>query len=275
MQAKKEYNISKRLGDEMEYQIENFNGEYDFRSRLHDGWQVPLHLHEYSEWLYCRSGSGTVSVNGREIHLKAGEMVFIPPNYVHGYDFPTAEVICAVFSNDFIPLFFRTLGDRYFLVSAINASGVSEILERFPHLREGETLVASGYLSLIAAAVLAQSSFEAARPTDGILYQKVISYISAHFAEPLTLSSVAKVFGYNEKYLSHALHSLTGIHFCRLLNHYRINRAKELLITEKGLSIGEISSACGFLAQNTFNREFKESAGMSPSEYRRRNAPVK
>ena len=52
MQAKKEYNISKRLGDEMEYQIENFNGEYDFRSRLHEGWQVPLQLHEYSEWLY-------------------------------------------------------------------------------------------------------------------------------------------------------------------------------------------------------------------------------
>ena len=49
----------------MEYQNENFNGEYDFRSRFHDGWQVKAHLHEYSELLYCENGNGTVTVNGR------------------------------------------------------------------------------------------------------------------------------------------------------------------------------------------------------------------
>ena len=71
----------------MEYQNENFNGEYDFRSRFHDGWQMQANLHEYSELIYCKKGSGYVTVDGKTIRLKEGEVVWIPPNYIHQYDF--------------------------------------------------------------------------------------------------------------------------------------------------------------------------------------------
>lgn len=253
----------------MEYHNENFNGEYDFRSRYHNGWQVGAHLHEYSEWLYCKSGSGMVTVNGCEILLSQNEMVFIPKNYVHQYDFPDAEVICAVFSNDFIPLFFRTVGNRYFCVRAVSAVGIADVLLKFPALSEGDALAACGHLNLIAAHILEKSEFEDAHPTDGILYQKVISYLSLHYAEEITLSGVARMFGYNEKYLSHALHSLTGIHFRQLLNFYRISHAKKLLVCEKSLTMSAIAAECGFGALNTFNREFKRASGITPTEYRK------
>jgi AraC-like DNA-binding protein len=97
----------------------------------------------------------------------------------------------------------------------------------------------------------------------------VFSYLAENFTENISLSQIAKTFGYNEKYLSHVLHDLTGIHFRKLVSLYRINRAKEILIQSKEMNVSEIAAMCGFNALNTFNREFKALVGMTPSEYRR------
>ncbi len=252
----------------MEYQNENFNGEYDFRCGFHRGWHIEENLHEYSEFLYCVNGGGIVTVNGKRIELGAGELVWIPPNYIHQYDFDSSDVICAVFSNDFIPLFFKILGERYFCVSAIPMDEMSVVLERFYTLKREDSLTLCGYLNLICARVLEGSEFGEAQQMDGILYQKVISYLSKHYTENVLLSGVAKEFGYNTKYLSHALHDLTGINFRRLLNVYRINHAKALLKSAKNHSIAYVAAESGFGALNTFNREFKKLVGITPREYR-------
>lgn len=251
----------------MEYQNENFNGEYDFRSRFHNGWHMYANLHEYSELIYCQKGSGYVTVNGKTVCLKEGELAWIPPNYIHQYDFDSAEVICAVFSNDFIPLFFKKLNKRFFCVSAINVAEMADILKKFPEMKKEDLLQISGYLNIIGAIVLERSSFESTRQTDGILCQKVFSYLAENYTENISLSQMAKTLGYNEKYLSHTLHNLTGIHFRRFVSFYRINRAKKLLADDRSMNISEIAANCGFNALNTFNREFKTIVGMTPSAY--------
>ena len=255
---------------DMDYQIENFGGEYDFRSNLHEGWEVDFHLHEYSELLYCRDGEGLVTVNGEQMRLCCGQMVWIPPNYIHKYDFKDAVVICAVFSNDLIPLFFKALEGRYFCVRAIDAKEFASVLERLPSLKKEDYLTVCGYLNLLCSHAIKHSAFESARPSDSVLYQKVISFIATHYTEPITLASLAKAFGYNEKYLSHALHTLTGIHFTKLVNFYRLNHAKLLLSSKSGESITGVAQKSGFFSINTFNRAFIESTGITPTEYRRR-----
>ena len=252
----------------MWYQNENFGGEYVFRSNPHNGWEVPAHLHEYSEILYCREGQGEVLVNGRPVPVSEGQLVWIPPNYVHQYRFKNAFVVCAVFSNDWVPLFFRELADRQLLVKAIDESLRENIIMQLPQWKGGNVLWLGGYLNLIAADVMAQAEFLHAEPADGLLYQKVISYLSVHFAEEITLLSVARRLGYHEKYLSHSLHSLTGIHFRQLLNFYRIDRAKKMLRSEQDCRISDIALACGFSAMNTFHRAFREQTGLTPSEYK-------
>ena len=149
---------------------------------------------------------------------------------------------------------------------------IAGILDSFYELKADEPLRISGYLNLILAHVLERSELGETRHTDGNLYQKVISYLSEHYAEELLLSEVAREFGYNTKYLSHALHSLTGINFRRLLNVYRVNHAKELLKNERDKSIAYAAAESGFGALNTFNREFKKLVGMTPREYRERLA---
>ena len=253
----------------MEYQNENFGGEYDFRSGYHKGWHVGEHLHEYSELLFCKSGECHVTVGGQKLLLKKGELAWIPPNYVHKYDGDENELICAVFSNDFIPLFFKKLSGRYLRVRAVKMEELAEVMPFLLTLEREDYVTLSGYLNLIAARVLADSEFDSARHTDGILYQKVISFLSEHYTEDITLSLVARRLGYNEKYISHTLHGLTGIHFRYLLLFYRISHAKRMLESEKEISITRVAAESGFSAINTFNRVFKESVGITPSAYRK------
>lgn len=250
------------------YQNENRSGEYDFRCNLHSQWHISTHLHEYTELLYCKSGSGTVQINGRTMELTAGQLVWLPPNYVHSYQFSNCEVLCAVFSNDYIPLYALTAGSRNLVTEPVDMQDLCPILDNLHKQDKTSRLLISGYLNLICAKVLEHCTFAPQTASESILYQKVISYISTHYTEDITLEATANRFGYNPKYLSHALHTLTTVNFRELLAMYRINHAKELLISHREKSISEIAYDCGFTAQNTFNRTFKKAVGMTPFAYR-------
>lgn len=251
----------------MKYQLENFNGSYDFRSGYHEDWQMEAHIHEYCELLYCQRGTSEVIVNGKQIQLPAGHLVWIPPNCVHQYRCEGANVVCAVFSHDLIPLYFAQVGQARPTIVPVALSDMEQVIIRFPELDKGERLLISGYLNLICARVLQQAKLERKEDLDGVLYQKVVSYLAEHFREEITLEGLGSIFGYNEKYLSHCLHSLTGVHFTRLLAMYRVEYAKKLLAERKS-SIGRIAMECGFSAVNTFNRNFKAITGLTPSEYK-------
>lgn len=252
----------------MNYQLENFAGCYDFRCRFHNGWIMENHLHEYSELLYCKKGSVEILINGESIHLPEKHLIWIPPNYIHQYMQTDAELICTVFSNDFVPLFFQITKGKRMIPSPVSFFDMADILDRFHTLDSKNLLLINGLLNIICARILEKVEFEKATQTDGILYQKVVSYISAHFKEDISLKLIAKKFGYNEKYLSHSIYGLSGVHFSKLLAMYRIEYAKKRLISESFSTVSEIASESGFSAINTFNRVFKEFMGMTPTEYR-------
>lgn len=252
----------------VKYHNENFNGTFDFRSKLKQNWWVELHLHEYSEILYCKSGEGVILINGRNIKLKSGEFVWIPPNYIHQLAFQNAELVCAVFSNDYIPLFFSAIGEKRLIASAIRAEELSDVMEGMYLLGKEQHLKICGILNLIAEKVIEHSELEESSITDGVLFQKVSNYISTHYTEEIKLCNIAKLFGYNEKYLSHALHSLTGIHFSQLLAFYRIEHAKKLLSGQPEKSVTTVAFESGFSAINSFHRAFLKHTGMTPLQYR-------
>ena len=253
----------------MQYQNENVGGSYTFRCREHDGFWIDAHLHEYSELLYCRKGAGEAIVNGRRLQIPEKHFLWIPPNYIHEYSCADAEMVCAVFSNDFVPLFAKTVGERQLICAPVAASEMVPILDGFHLLWGASPVLIGGYLHLLGAKVLENASFSAAGQTDTVLCQKVISCISAHYLEPITLKKVAQQFGYNEKYLSSVLHTVTGIHFRKLLAFYRVDHAKRLLVQTPACSISEVALSSGFSALNTFNRIFKTHTGMTPLQYRR------
>lgn len=251
----------------MLYQNENIGGETEIRCNRHMGYHVPAHLHEYTEFLYVVSGRTEVMIEGEMYPVGEKQLILIQPNRIHAYDIEGAHVICAVFSNDLIPLFFRETAGRKLIPVAVDAEQERGRIEALPDADHSDALSISGLLNLICAQVLRDARYGQQTYSDGLLYQQIFTCIAAHYRENLTLRDLAMRFGYNEKYLSHTLHALTGMNFRRLLCHYRISHAKELLLKEK-TSIAEIAMKSGFSALNTFNREFREMTGMTPMQYR-------
>lgn len=99
---------------------------------------------------------------------------------------------------------------------------------------------------------------------------KLLEYIQNHYADPITLTGVARQFHFNASYLSSYFTAHNGEGFSEYLNKVRLEKAMELLeTTEK--SISDISASVGYSDQSYFTKVFKKQTGISPSRYRRRD----
>ncbi len=254
------------------YQNENFGKSFDFRCRRHDGYVVVPHIHQYSEILICLEGTMRMLCGEKHLSVPAGHAAFILPNDIHAYtdDLPCRS-ICAVFSCDFIPSFFREVGDRMPVNPVADVSDLLPITADLPEI-PGENLTEiAGRLNLLFARLLKSTEFSDRQSGSADIYRAAIAYISTHYREDITLRSVAATIGYHEKYLSASLHALTGMNFCRFLSTNRVEYAKRLLLDEGNSkkSIAEIAHEAGFSSINTFCREFRELNGITASAYRK------
>ena len=81
------------------------------------------------------------------------------------------------------------------------------------------------------------------------------------------MNEVAEKTYVSQWHLSKLLNRHTGQSFSELLNHVRMEQAKELL-KNPALRIGDIAEAVGFLDIAHFSRVFKKQEGISANEYR-------
>ncbi|OIJ22255.1 DNA-binding response regulator [Anaerobacillus alkalidiazotrophicus] len=98
--------------------------------------------------------------------------------------------------------------------------------------------------------------------------KKLMQYIANHYAEPITLTEVAKHFHFNPSYLSNYFTTHNKESFTEYLNKIRIEEASKLL-KQNTAAISEIGSMVGYSDHSYFCKVFKKTMGISPSQYRR------
>jgi AraC-like DNA-binding protein len=87
----------------------------------------------------------------------------------------------------------------------------------------------------------------------------------------LNLASLARKVGLPARKVSQAINQQTGMNVSQYVNQLRIQQAAAWLRgSEKPVT--EIMLDAGFITKSNFNREFQRVLGMSPSEWRRRQA---
>ncbi len=96
--------------------------------------------------------------------------------------------------------------------------------------------------------------------------QRTIDYIHARLEQDITLSELADVAQMNPYRFARAFKSSTGITPHRYLLLQRIDRAKKLL-TQKQLSIADISYQLGFASQSHFANTFLRFTKVTPKVY--------
>ena len=83
----------------------------------------------------------------------------------------------------------------------------------------------------------------------------------------LTLARLARRAHIPARTISRAVNHIHGISITDLVNRYRVDEAKRLLL-HSDLPVTEIMLEAGFQTKSNFNRVFKELAGQTPSAFR-------
>ena len=98
--------------------------------------------------------------------------------------------------------------------------------------------------------------------------KQILALMEAHFSEDdFSLANLSRLAGYSATYVNRCLREETGMSFIQMLSGLRMRRAKELL-ADTDLMVKEITRRIGYLDAASVVRKFKESEGITPSEYR-------
>lgn len=100
-----------------------------------------------------------------------------------------------------------------------------------------------------------------------VTVRSAMEWVYKNYYREISVSEVARKFGYTPDYFSSLFKKSTGISFTSFINSVRI-RASKALLSNYGVSIREIAYSCGFPDEKYFMRVFKNSEGITPSQYR-------
>lgn len=118
---------------------------------------------------------------------------------------------------------------------------------------------------------LSSLEWDAAPPSrDAKRIDRACRHIMQHFAEPLSLASVAGVVRLSPAGFSRFFRRMTGRTFVGWLAEVRIGHACRLL-AQTDLSVLEIAFESGFGNLSNFNRAFRRLRGRTPRDWRRRS----
>jgi AraC-like DNA-binding protein len=99
----------------------------------------------------------------------------------------------------------------------------------------------------------------------------VVSWISEHCGEPLSMAEVSARFRMPESRFSRFFRRATGNTFTDFVNRMRISKACQLLM-DTDRYVTTICYEVGFNNVANFNRRFLEIKGMTPTDFRRQSA---
>lgn len=97
---------------------------------------------------------------------------------------------------------------------------------------------------------------------------RIMEWIKANYYKPVTVTEIAREFGYNPDYLSSLFKKSTGFTIKYYINKTRIEISKSFL-ADYNISIKETAYSCGFQDEKYFMKLFKKFENMTPSQYKK------
>lgn len=229
------------------------------------------HVHNSYEFVTVLDGEMECSVYNKTVTLKKGMAMLIFPNHVHAYrtEKSSRSFLC-VFSNDYVAEFYNRIkcgswdsGSGLYAVFEFTDNGEIALLKnkdanRFLHSSALYGICGRAYDNMVKLSI---------RGNEEELTIKLLYYIQQNYDKVISLKQIADEIGYNYTYLSNMFNKIFGCGFSKFVNCFRTNNAAELLRATNN-SMVQISNACGFESIRSFNEQFKQSYGVTPSEYR-------
>lgn len=101
------------------------------------------------------------------------------------------------------------------------------------------------------------------------LIQEIMKSAKGRLHENITLKDIAQQFSFSPNYLGYLFKEEVGKSFSEVLITMRMERARELL-KDPTIKIYEVADQVGYRYIPYFSKQFRETFGMTPAEYRKR-----
>ena len=257
--------------------------------------KFPRHRHNYVEVIYMCQGTTTHYIDGHEVVLEPGDLLFLNQNSEQEI-LPAGEADIAVnfiILPEFFNMAFSMMGTeentlKEFLVGTLCGKNEQtsylyfHVADVLPIQNLVENMVwtifydmgnkrscnqiTMGLLLLQLLNYMDKMETGSSR-FDTELTGNVLKYIEEHYKDG-SLSELAELMNYDLYWLSREIKKRTGKTYKELLQAKRMSQAAYLL-TSSRLPIADIIESVGYDNTSYFYRKFKERYGAGPKEYRK------
>ena len=249
------------------------------------------HWHEDLEFLHITAGKMITRLNGYDIHLDTGDVIFINSRQLHlsfgdtrDSSFQLVQIhprllTPAIPHGSVAEELLQDIRFRCYVFKnpSDECDQIISILNALHH----EALEKESFYELQVVSLACQlfhsvckhyhpSSRVSTLPSefDQDIQRKMIAYIYAHYSENITLNQIAAAGNVSRSKCCKLFARYLGQSPIDFLVDYRIEEGARLLI-ETIDPISQIASACGFADQSYFNRVFRRKLNCSPGEFRK------
>jgi AraC-like DNA-binding protein len=249
---------------------------------------MQLHSHTFYEILYCCNSCGAEYLVGPERYrLQAGDIVFIPPGVSHLPLLPENMPqpykryvlwLSSEFMEHYAQLYpyaftekqssvglLRTGGTKWESLGDMFWAGVRETEQQ----NDGWKAAVLGNTMMLLTQIKRATNERSARTLKAEkpeLLDRITAYVEGHYADAITIGSLAKEFFVSSSTISHLFKQKLGISFYRYVSQRRLIAAKTLI--EKGVLLENVAVQTGFSDYSGFYRAFRQEYGISPRQYR-------
>ncbi len=240
-----------------------------------------MHLHSQVEFMIVENGEVSVIINGKDHIVKQDCGILISPHVIHRMRSLTvgARISSFIFGTDFISDFkgfFESSNVPYVRFDRDKSPEFATAQARFltdfaRNYSFGKTVVKGMLTVLLSGIMPAYTGIEfervSSRSQNFEICRRMLSYIDDNISQDLSLERIAKALNIVPSYVSTVFSRNFNTSLNSYINKKRIAVAKEM-IQNTSKSITEIAFESGFSSIRSFNRRFRESEGVTPSQFR-------
>lgn len=285
-----------QLREQIPHDVEKFPITYfcDELAAL-PNWAGPLHWHPDFEIATAVSGVLDFQVGQHHVILKAGDSILVNGNILHGIKQLSGDIPDPmpniVFSGALIASETSDIYQKYiqpvancdalpFIVFNQKNSWHNEVNQLVKNVyglmsEQGQCYEMAVQRELSSIFQCIFSNFDELPKTENtriqintqIRIQKMLSYIREHYAEAVTLEEITRSANISRSEAGRCFNAHVGCSPVDALIQHRLQVAHRL-IKDTTRSLQEISYSCGFNSVHYFSRQFRETYGYTPGQYR-------
>lgn len=99
----------------------------------------------------------------------------------------------------------------------------------------------------------------------------IYAWVDERYQQKIEIEEVARMSNLSKPAFCRYFKKMTRLTFTEFVNHYRIDKAKKLLLLDKNVS--EVCFECGFESLSYFNRIFKKVTSQNPLAFKKEHLP--